>query len=501
MALDAATRPPAPPPAVPVADPLPWRRAGRGELHAWTAAWLLAAAALVAARTAATATAGTAFGTGLLVALVGLVCCHRVYRTAENSASFLFVLAYLFFNLGLAPFYLFRLTMPTLGSTPDTVGWLASPLLARAVWLVTLGLVALLFGTCAGAWWGTLHPGRRRRGDAASEEALRRSLGPPACAVLCVCTAVFVADIVLQGGAGAVTSGYDAFRNVGANAVTSYLYPLIGLSGGMVFLSGASWARRVGIAVFVGFCLLMLAVGLRSEVFFPLFGAIVLVGFRRRVLTPVRLVVAVVVAVVLIAAVGVTRNGAAPVEVPPALAGGPALGPSGGAAVNPLSALVEMGYSLRPTVLVLTWQQDGRPPLDGASFASPFYRAAHRVLPELGQPVPAAQDPDILNEVVLQQPGVGAIGFSQPAEAFANWGTAGVVGFLLLVGLVLSWVDRSPPDVLSQLVRVSVFVPLLVEVRNTFTPVPVQIALALTLSYVVVLAARSLARGRRVPAA
>jgi hypothetical protein len=93
-----------------------------------------------------------------------------------------------------------------------------------------------------------------------------------------------------------------------------------------------------------------------------------------------------------------------------------------------------------------------------------------------------------MNSVITRR--VGTIGFSQPAEAFENWGRAGVVGFMFVIGLVLSWIDRSPKRVWSLLARNSVLVPLLYEVRNAFSPVPGQIVIGLALSAGVLLLAR-----------
>lgn len=473
-----------------------WRRGSTSEIYCWTAAAVVALAVMLSLRTRLEAAApGTVFTVGWVAALAGMVCCHRIYRTRENSASFLFLLVFSLFNLGLAPFFIFDLTITPPDTNSSTIAWLSSPLLSTAVLLATIGVITLVLGFCLGAAWGSRRHPRRGRSDDLDEPAMRKALGLPACIVLLVSVAIFLAYILGQGGIGAFTGGYDNFRTSGASGPTSYLYPLIGMSGGMAALAAPSRARTVALTVFGGFTLLMLAVGLRSEVFFPVFGAIVLVGFRRRVLTVARLVVVAVAAMVLITVVGAARNGnvhaSAPTQVVSAT--GPAIG-SSATSLDPLDALVELGYSLRPTVVVLQWQQAGQAPLDGASFVSPFYRTLHRIVPELGPALPASEDPDLLNEVVANTPGVGAIGFSQTAEAYDNWGFAGVVGFLLLLGLIMSWIDRSPRNILSQLIRVSFFIPLLVEVRNAFTAVPIQIALAIVLSVMVVLTARGIAR-------
>ena len=71
---------------------------------------------------------------------------------------------------------------------------------------------------------------------------------------------------------------------------------------------------------------------------------------------------------------------------------------------------------------------------------------------------------------------VGQIGGSPVAEAFHNFGTVGVVLFMAVLGALLVRLERRSDAVVGV-----VLLPLLIQVRNSFAPVPVQIGIGLLL--------------------
>jgi len=422
--------------------------------------------------------------------LVGLLCVRQVYPTRESSASFLFVVCFSLFNLGLAPFVAFGIKVPTFGLSVYDTSWLYSTAFPRAMTLAMIGLLALLVGTTFGRLLGK---GTFRKPDTpetrSARDALSVFLGLPGAALMAIAVLAFFAIALSHGGFGVFASGYPNWLAATHGSPLPYVYALIGFGTGILAISTKSRARTIGAILFLAYALPALVVGLRAEVLFPIVSAVVMGAFRSPLLNGKRFFAVLIVALLVVSGIRTFR------EV--GFADATATSPSSGLSFNAFDGLAEMGYSLRPTVVVLQWQEEGQQPLDGGSFESPFIRLAHSTLPVLGPNTPALTDPDILNSVVAQR--VGPIGFSQTAEAYDNWGTAGVIGFLLAIGLALSWIDRSPLKASSLLIRNSVFVPLLLEVRNTFTPVPAQVMLGLVASFVVLAYARHrLARSSRV---
>jgi hypothetical protein len=415
-------------------------------------------------------------------AILSLLCVRQVYPTRESSASFLFVLCFSLFNLGLAPFVALGISVPTFGLSSYDTTWLYATVFPRALALCTIGLLSLLVGTTLGRLLGRneirkpLSPAQLSQRDAVAGQ-----LGFPAALLMAATVLAFFVIALSHGGIRVFIDGYGNWSSSTQGTPLPYVYALIGVEAGILAVSSKSRAKTVGFLCFAAFALPALAVGLRGEVLFPIVAAVVMGGFHSQLLNGKRFLVVLVVALLAVSAIRTFRDAG--------FAGTTSTSNQTiSASFSALDGLAEMGYSLRPTVVVVQWHDQGQPALDGGSFMSPFVRLAHSALPVLGRNTPVQIDPDVLNSVVLQR--VGPIGFSQTAEAYDNWGTAGVIGVLLVIGLVLSWIDRSPLTLGSLLIRNSVFVPLLIEVRNTFTAVPAQILLGLVVSATLLVFAR-----------
>ncbi len=140
--------------------------------------------------------------------------------------------------------------------------------------------------------------------------------------------------------------------------------------------------------------------------------------------------------------------------------------------------LAEMGASLHPVEKVVRWHAEGEPFERGSSYWAPIERAAARVLPGIRV---AAADDDLRITSVLVTDRVGAIGFSPVAEAYRNFGPFGVVGVLGLLGAVIAAIDTIRDRRAAVLTLAIVYVPLLVNVRNSFVSVPAHCAAGLAL--------------------
>jgi len=144
-----------------------------------------------------------------------------------------------------------------------------------------------------------------------------------------------------------------------------------------------------------------------------------------------------------------------------------------------LNALTEMGGSLHPVEKVVRWHAEGEPYAQGASYLAPFERGAARVLPGL-RAAKADDDLRLMNVLVLDR--IGPIGFSPVAEAYRNFGPIGVVVVMALLGLIIGGVDTVSDPRTAIMLIAAVYVPLLINVRNSFVSVPAQCALGAVLA-------------------
>jgi hypothetical protein len=144
-----------------------------------------------------------------------------------------------------------------------------------------------------------------------------------------------------------------------------------------------------------------------------------------------------------------------------------------------LSALTEMGGSLHPVEKVVRWHAEGEPYGQGASYLAPFERGAARLLPGL-RTAKADDDLRLMNVLVLDR--IGAIGFSPVAEAYRNFGPIGVVVVIGLIGVIIGSIDTVSDPRTAILLIAAVYVPLLINVRNSFVSVPAQCALGVGLA-------------------
>ena len=74
---------------------------------------------------------------------------------------------------------------------------------------------------------------------------------------------------------------------------------------------------------------------------------------------------------------------------------------------------------------------------------------------------------------------IGQIGYSTVAEAFANWGTVGVVLFAGLWGIALGILGRISGNAYGLPVFAVVLLPMIINVRNSFVYVPAWIFLGM----------------------
>jgi hypothetical protein len=415
--------------------------AGEPELFGHVALVVLAAAVVAAigwrVPSGGVAPAATIFWAAWAICLTVLVRGHPqgVYRPATA-----YLVLFGLFHGGL----LLSAAMRGASVSADTQ-WLEDAHTPQAVSLCVLGMAGY---TLAAGLAGRGAPPAPSRGGAVA--------GPLGLAVQLAGLGVFATALVRAGGTGLLSGGYNTFVEVNGSDTALAFGTLCTGMGAVLAVSAGGRARIAGWAGFGLYAMIALPLGTRGEVLFPLVAMVVIEARRRRIRPLWTLLVA---GAVLLCA-GVIRQ--------TRIGGLPALSGSWGLTA-PLDAIAEMGFSLRPVVVVLGW---GEPPRGGVTFVAVPVRFLESFLGWHGGP--PVYDDRLFNIEIANR--LGQIGGSPVAEAYHNFGTLGVVLFMAALGALLARLERRSDAVLGV-----VLLPLLIQVRNSFAPVPVQIGIGLLL--------------------
>jgi hypothetical protein len=348
----------------------------------------------------------------------------------------------------------------TVATTMPLIDWLYSPYLARAASLVVIAMLAFTVAT-------TLVPAGPPPPSTVVEPRGRTRLvaGALGLTVQISGLLMLVTAVGRVGGIPALADGYVAvLLELSGSAGFAYGSLMLGIGTVLAVVAGGRY-RVIAWVVFGGYGLIAFPLGTRGSVLFPLAVLIAIEARRGRRLRLPLAAAAGVVLFTLIAAVRTTRNQGV----------GNLL--AGDWTASPLEAVAEMGYSLRPSVVVLGWEAHGEPPRGGITFVAVLVRAVERLTGWNGGP--PAVDLRLFNQEIYSR--VGPIGGSPVAEGYHNFGPAGVVGVMFAIGLVVALLARRPTAFYSDALLGVVLVPLFVEIRNSFAVVIPQIGLGLAL--------------------
>lgn len=354
-----------------------------------------------------------------------------------------------------------------------TLSWLHTEAAKNAAVLALVGALACAAGiqlVARFAAFGAQRPvaWRARMSDARFERALAK-VG----AVMTAGSAlVWLAVIISGGGVALLFASYGTYLNLTGHAARVISLVWLGFGFGLVIVTTAlpsPW-RRFGLIVLGAFVLVALPLGLRGEILFPLAAAGAVRAMRRKPLSWRTTLILAVAGLVMIAALRDIRAvslGAVERE---------------DVGLNLWDGVAELGGSLQPVQKVVSWHDAGEDYIWGASYWAPIDRGLYHFIPGWNR-VPAEEDLRLMNVLVARR--VGMIGFSPVAEAFHNFGPVGVAAVLFVIGLIVGGLDRLSPSRFNQLLAGAVFLPLLINVRNSFVFVPFHIGLILTLLVVV----------------
>jgi hypothetical protein len=339
--------------------------------------------------------------------------------------------------------------------------WMYRGHTTQAVHLTMLGMTAFTIAAAVGAGKRPVEP------EVQPELAERSVLAVIGLLVQLTGLVIFVATVLRAGGLKVLMGGYLTFRDATEfDLALGYAHLFLAVGPVLAVVAGGR-ARVAAWAMFVGYAAIALLIGNRGEVLFPLVVLMVVEARRGRIPRPLWTVIGTVGTLLVISLIRQTRLSG--------LSGASSLSSS------PLDAIAEMGYSLRPATVVLGWHSSGEPFRAGETLVAVPLRFIETLTGwHGGEP---HYDDRLFNVEIMAR--VGPIGGSPIAESYHNFGTPGVILFMATIGLVLAWLDRAPRTPRCDARLGLVLLPLLLQVRNSFAPLPLQLALGLLTLWVI----------------
>ena len=385
------------------------------------------------------------------------------------SATGAYAAVFWCFHFGLVAVVGFGLVQPADMSLWDQ-SWALGPFASDAALVSLAGSMAFASGA---AWVYAWRHARTDRSFAATSRAGAHPHGTAGSLLVFATIGLWCGVVAATSGLGGFFGSYAEYLQATSELSVIMSGVWLGLGCGIVLaVTGRDgWMRTSAIAGFAGVALVALPLGLRGEIMFPSIAAIVASARCGRVLSWRKACALVAGLLVLIPVIREVRS--------TGLQGLPDMAME----LRLFDAFVEMGGSLHPVEKVVRWQAEGDPLDRGGSYWAPIERAAARILPGLVSTA-AEDDMRIMNVLVTDR--VGAIGFSPVAEAYRNFGAAGVVVVLGLLGAALACIDKVADRQIAALAIATLYVPLLTNVRNSFVSVPVQCALGVLFVLVLV---------------
>jgi hypothetical protein len=398
----------------------------------------------------------------MLAVVTSVYVCVAIARRSPGGATSvggLYMLTLTLFHAGLLVFFAFNLPVNFFDGDEPT--WFVAIGLGPAG--VTVMVAALSFGAMHLACTALKAdlPAQRVGSEQRAEE--NWALGIVGLLLLASGAVLFL-GVFLSEGFDLIGTSYVRFLQLTeGNDALPASFLLMGLGAAVTAASDAARVRTAGLIVFACFSIPATFTGFRGSVVFPaLAWAVVAARRRGPFLRPAHVLV-------LLAALSA---GAAVREFRDV---GFSWAAVGRLPLSPLNGLAELGGSLRPVVLVQTWQDfRHEAPLGFSSYLDPLDRLVNgRILGV--HVVPAEQDPRAMISVIAHR--AGQIGGSSIAEGYYAAGIIGVVVALGLLGLVVALLDGLPKDPTWNAFVGGMAVILFIWIRNDSTPVAGQLLL------------------------
>ncbi|AJK69391.1 O-antigen polysaccharide polymerase Wzy [Corynebacterium marinum] len=383
-----------------------------------------------------------------------------LYRERFWSVPSLTFLILALFHLGLFVTPAINGQLPTFVVDVGGSGtWFYSDATIIAVRYVLLGLVAYSAGlTLVFSLGVTATVSGEDNVSGSQDSVYRNNLALVGFVVLTVSTLTWLVISVYSGGPFFFLRSYGsylAFTN--DSALLNYTY--IGISYGLLLSmftrNHRVFAFSIGIFAVFGVCSLLL--GMRDNVLIPAVAAAAMWAKFRGVRNSWIFVFGLIGVLSIVSLVRQLRKtGLGEFDFT-------------GAILSPISAVEEMGFSLRVLHTTISWHEIRNEPFyGGVTYMAPFLRFVEGILGFNrleGQP-----DYRLMNIEIGER--VGQIGGSIIGEAHHNFGFLGIMCVLLAVGVLIGFLTLKARTALVLALLGVITVLFLMHVRNSFAPIP-----------------------------
>jgi len=386
------------------------------------------------------------------IVLATLVC--RSDPRGTWGFPFLYLLVLMIFHSGLF------LSPALLGRLPDSLQapgsvWFTDGVAVRAAYIVCVAIACYSLGYAILRLLPAGTAAHVEEVDTAGRLSLRDGMVDVGAGLTAVSVLTWFVISFSNSGSLFFLGSYLTYLDRTNTAPLPWVYLGISLGVTLSALDVRRASAKVGLAAFGIFAVPAFLIGLRGEVLFPAVAVVGVLGSGRRLWRSRVFWLVSAAALIAISFVGQARV--------------QGLADSSDVASSPVSAIEEMGYSIRPLATSVRWHEYAHESyLHGATYVAPVDRQIRGVL---GLPVPRAQDDDRLMNVEISQR-QGAIGGSVIAEAHHNGGLLGVIAIMTLLGALVGLIFRHPKSALRVALSGIVAVLLLMHVRNSFAPLP-----------------------------
>lgn len=347
--------------------------------------------------------------------------------------------------------------------------WVLSSTVPQAVSSVCWALAALVLG----AGLSELLPAARSSAPALGTPS--PNIGLAGTIAMIMGATIFAYVFATSGGLALIGSGYGkVLESVGDSGLFGYGVFLLGMGCSFMVCARGRY-RKAGWGVMILFALIALPSGMRGVVLFPILVMVVCEARRRRI----RLLPFTIIFLLGLTAISILRQ--------TRLAGLAGLLGGNWARTSPIDGMAEMGYTLYPVVVVHNMMARNLEYMHGQTLVAPVLRQFEALFH--GVAIPADDDIRLFNVEVLRV--AGPIGGSPVAESYRNGGPLFVILLMLVIGIVVARLDRLTSTPVNDALLVVVFLPLIIQVRNSFAPVPVQMVIGAIFVFTVVMWSRS----------
>jgi hypothetical protein len=408
----------------------------------------------------------------ITVPCVSLVVTSMIIFFGLYSFSALYSLLFMLFHFGIVlPQALgFPLPLPR-------YNWFGGDVINRAILLANVGFLAL--GTGALLMRLLARDSSRKKKDAPQGDVISTVYGTVGFSLVFIGCLGWYWIVIKSGGLGVLLGSYVQYRETVDSPLVHYVWLLQGLGWILVASHGEkAWIMRTGV-IFLIWTISALPLGLRGGVLFPLAVSLPLLAKRGfRIPTKYSIIGAVVLLMVIAGVRSLRTAGVADAKF-------------SDLTYSPLDALYEMGSQIRVVGFVCRWRDEGDPPAYGGTYIRPFERALTALSRGGGASQELPDDDLLMNLYVAKREGLAyGPGFSPVAEGFVNFNQTGIVMFMLILGIVFSLLDCLAVSAKTLAYSGVIFLPFVIEVRNAFTPVPFQLALGISIVFLLGLCGR-----------